>query len=266
MRASLQQAAHTLQTARHIVVFTGAGMSAESNIPTFRDDDGFWQRFPVESFATWSGIARTALRQPRALAEFAYEVIHPIADATPNPGHLAIEQLEHHTKVTVVTQNIDGLHQLAGNTVIHEIHGSLFEVVSWQGRFRKLLSRGDLQQISRRVAKCRQGPFSLARLLWALRPWLGLGIRGLHRPKLVLFGDAMAEPDWSLAYRSVAECDCLLQIGCSGLVMPAATLPSEAKAAGATTIAIDPQPAAADLWLPGTAAEIMPALVQAISQ
>ncbi len=264
MQASIAEAAHHLRTANHIVVFTGAGMSAESGIPTFRDDDGFWQRFPVESFATWQGIARTALRQPRALAEFAHEVIYPIADATPNAGHLAIEQLEHHTKVTVVTQNIDGLHQLAGNTIVHEIHGSLFEIVSLQGRFRKLLSRGELQQVSRRVAKCRRGPFSLARLLLALRPWLGLGIRGLHRPKLVLFGDAMAEPDWSMAASSVAQCDCLLQIGCSGVVMPAAMLPQQAKAAGATTIAIDPQPAAADLWIQGNAGDVLPELIGAI--
>ena len=103
-------------------------MSAESGIPTFRDDGGFWQRFPVEQFACWDGIVRTAIRRPRELAEFAYEVIEPIAGAQPNAGHLAIEQLERHTKVTVITQNIDGLHQAAGNTTVHEIHGSLSQI------------------------------------------------------------------------------------------------------------------------------------------
>ena len=263
-QSDLIDAAEIVRSAKHVVVFTGAGMSAESGIPTFRDDDGFWQRFPVESFATWKGILGTAVRQPRALAEFAYEVIHPIADATPNAGHRAIEQLEHHIKVTVVTQNIDGLHQQAGNTIVHEIHGTLFEVVSMQGRFRRLLSRGQFQRIGQRVGKCRGGPLALARLMWALRPWLGLGLRGLHRPKLVLFGDAMAEPDWSMACQAVSECDCLLQVGCSGVVMPAAILPGEAKAAGAVTIAIDPQPVAADLWLKGNAAEVLPTLLDAV--
>ena len=264
MRSSLSEAAEILRSASHVVVFTGAGMSAESGIPTFRDDDGFWQRFPVESFATWRGIVGTALRRPRALAEFAFEVIQPIADAAANPGHQAIEQLEHHTKVTVVTQNIDGLHQQAGNTVVHQVHGSLFEVVSLQGDFRHLLSRGQLQTIAGRVGKCRRGPLALARLTWALRPWLGLGLRGVHRPKLVLFGDAMAEPDWSMACEAVADCDCLLQVGCSGMVMPAAMLPAQAKAAGATTIAIDPQPAPADVWLQGSAGDVLPALVRAM--
>ncbi len=263
-QSDLSDAAEILRSAQHVVVFTGAGMSAESGIPTFRDDDGFWQRFPVESFATWNGILRTALWRPRALAEFAYEVIHPIANASPNAGHQALENLEHFVKVTVVTQNIDALHQHAGNTIVHEIHGSLFELVSLHGRFRSLLSRGQLQRIANRVAKCRRGPLALARLALAIRPWLGLGIRGLHRPKLVLFGDAMAEPDWTMATRAVEECDCFLQVGCSGVVLPAAMLPAQAKAAGAITIAIDPQPATADIWLPGTAADILPALLTAV--
>ena len=266
MQSSLSEAAEILRSASHVVAFTGAGMSAESGIPTFRDDDGFWQRFPVESFATWRGIAGTALRRPRALAEFAFEVIQPIANAAANPGHRAIEQLEHHTKVTVITQNIDGLHQQAGNTIVHQVHGSLFEVVTTRGRFRYLLSRDQLQRIAGRVGKCRRGPLALARLMWALRPWLGLGLRGAHRPRLVLFGDAMAEPDWSLATQAVADCDCLLQVGCSGMVMPAAMLPVQAKAAGATTIAIDPHPVAADCWLQGSAGDVLPKLLQALGR
>lgn len=261
---SIDTIADVVRDAKHVVVFTGAGMSAESGIPTFRDDDGFWQRFPVEEFACWNGIVRTALRQPRALAEFAHEVIYPIASAEPNAGHLAIERLEHHTRVTVVTQNIDALHQSAGNTTVHEIHGSLFEVVSLKGKFRTLLSRPQLTQIARRVGRSRKGILILARLLMALRPWLGLGLRGLHRPKLVLFGDAMAEPDWSMAQTAVQDCDCLIQVGCSGVVMPAATLPMEAKNAGATVIAIDPKPTHADLWIEGEAGEVLPRLVKRI--
>jgi NAD-dependent deacetylase len=251
-----------IRQSKHIVVFTGAGMSAESGIPTFRDDGGFWQRFPVDEFATWKGIFRTVLRKPRAMSEFVYEVMHPIAIAQPNAGHHAIEQLEHHTRVTVVTQNIDGLHQLAGNTIVHEIHGSLFEVVSLKGRFRELLSRPRFKAIANRVERSRRGPLCLLRLMWAIRPWLGLGFRGIHRPKLVLFGDTMAEPDWSMASRAVRECDCLIQVGTSGLVVPAAWLPLQAKAAGASIIAIDPSPTAADYWIEGTAADVLPRLLQ----
>jgi NAD-dependent deacetylase len=99
-----------------------------------------------------------------------------------------------------------------------------------------------------------------------MRPWLGLGFRGLHRPKLVLFGDAMAEPDWSMASSAVRDCDCLIQVGCSGVVLPAAMLPMEAKDAGATIIAIDPRPTPADYWIEGTAGEVLPKLVREITE
>lgn len=266
MASQLQSAVDLLRSSEHIVVFSGAGMSAESGIPTFRDDGGFWQRFPVEDFATWRGILRTAARQPRQLAEFAYEVIEPIAAATPNAGHLALEQLEHFTRVTVVTQNIDGLHQAAGNTTTHEIHGSLFEVVSRRRRFLRLLSRSQLQQMTVGVQRASRGWLPLPRLLWSLRRWLGLGWRGLHRPNLVLFGDALAEPAWTLALEAARSCDCVLQVGCSGVVLPAATIPMEAQAHGAVTIAIDPEPVAADIWLEGRAADILPRLLKAMGE
>jgi len=260
--SDLSIAADWLREARNVVVFTGAGASAESGIPTFRDDDGFWQEFPVDEFATWRGIVRTALVQPRRLAEFAYAVLHPMAIAKPNAGHLAIADMERHTRVTVVTQNVDGLHGAAGSTIVHEIHGSLFEVVSLKGRFVRLISRRQVQAMSAKLERIRKGWFCLPRTLLAIRPWLGLGRRGLHRPKLVLFGDALAEPDWTLARQAVQKCDCLIQIGCSGVVWPAAELPQTAKAAGACVIAIDPQRTPADIWLRGTAAEVMPALVK----
>lgn len=258
----MDQLASIVRDATHVVVFTGAGMSAESGIPTFRDDDGFWQRFPIEEFASWSGILRTVFKKPRVMSDFVYEVLHPIADAQPNAGHVAVEQLEHHKRVTVITQNIDGLHQLAGNTTVHEIHGSLFEVVSLKGRFRRLLSRSQLSRIASKVDRARRGWFSLLRLLWAIRPWLGLGWKGVHRPKLVLFGDSLAEPDWSLANEAVQKCDCFIQVGCSGVVLPAALLPLEAHTAGATIIAVDPRPTEADYWIEGTAAEVLPRLIQ----
>lgn len=259
--ADLSIAAEWLRGAREVLVFTGAGASAESGIPTFRDDDGLWREFPVDEFAAWRGIVRTALVRPRRLAEFVYAVLHPIAAAQPNAGHLAIAELERHTRVTVVTQNIDGLHGAAGNTIMHEIHGSLFEVVDLKGRFVSLISRRELMRIAASLEKIRRGWFCLPRTLLAVRPWLGLGLRGLHRPKLVLFGDAMAEPDWTLAREAARNCDCLIQVGCSGVVWPAAELPHTAKAAGARLIAVDPQPTAADIWLRGGAAEVLPALV-----
>src|SRR5262249_50413141 len=103
-----------LRKAKRVVVFTGAGISAESGIPTFRDSDGFWQRFPPERFASWSGLLQTALTNPRSVAEFVLNVIEPIAAAQPNAGHQAVAELARRVQTTVVTQNIDALHQASG--------------------------------------------------------------------------------------------------------------------------------------------------------
>jgi NAD-dependent deacetylase len=258
---SLSLAADWLRSAREVVVFTGAGISAESGIPTFRDDGGFWRHFPVEEFATWKGLVRMALRQPGRLAEFLHAVLYPIATAMPNPGHRAIAELEKHVGVTVVTQNVDNLHQEAGSTSVHEVHGSLFEVVARRGRFVRLLSHGDLLRIAEALGRLRRGWLVLPRVLLAIRPMVGLGLRGLHFPRLVLFGDAMAEPAWSRALEAARRCDCVIQVGTSGTVMPAATLPMEAKAAGATIITIDPAGGEGDICLAGTAATVLPRLV-----
>jgi NAD-dependent deacetylase len=259
---SLALAASQLRSAREVVVFTGAGVSAESGIPTFRDDEGFWQHFPVDEFATWKGLVLTALRRPRRLAEFIHAVVRPIAEARPNAGHLAVAGMERHAGVTVVTQNIDNLHQEAGNTIVHDVHGSLFEVITRRGRFARLLSRRDLLKMADALDRARRGWLVLPRTLLAIRPMAGLGLRGLHVPRIVLFGDAMAEPAWSKALEAASSCDCLIQVGTSGNVLPAAMLPQEAQAAGAKVITIDPNDAGSGIWLRGTAATVLPRLVE----
>ncbi len=260
--STMAQAARLLRTAREVVVFTGAGVSAESGIPTFRDDQGFWREFPPEQFASWRGLVQTALWRPRRLAEFVYAVVGPIAAAQPNAAHRAIAAMEQDVAVTVVTQNIDGLHQQAGSTIVREIHGSLFEVVSQQGKFLHLLSRRELLHMAKKLNRAREAWFPLAHTLATVRPLLGVGRRGIHRPKIVLFGDAMAEPAWSLAQEECRQCDLMIQVGCSGVVWPAAGLPLEAQAQGAKLITIDPHEGGGDVWLPGPAGVILPALVE----
>ncbi len=137
----LQRAAQWLRAAHEIMVFTGAGVSAESGIPTFRDDSGLWQEFPPKRFATWQGLLDTAAREPRRLAEFLFAVLAPIAAAAPNAAHRAIAAAERHKGIKVVTQNVDGLHQEAGSTCVYEIHGSFFEIVSSGRKFLRLVSR-----------------------------------------------------------------------------------------------------------------------------
>lgn len=251
-----------LRKAKRLVVFTGAGISAESGIPTFRDTDGFWQRFPPEQFATWSGLLQTALTDPHSAAEFVLNVVEPIAKAEANAGHLAVAQLGRRVKTTVVTQNIDGLHQAAGSHDVLELHGSLLEVVDvLTGELVQRLERHDLVRIAEALRRYASKESSIFSFLRQMRQCYPLDWRGRHRPNLVLFGDAMAEPAWSKARQAVKDCDVLLSVGTSGVVYPAAILPTDAAQAGATVIAVDPQPGDG-CWLQGTAADVLPKLVR----
>lgn len=251
-----------LRKAKRVVVFTGAGISAESGIPTFRDSDGFWQRFPPEQFASWSGLLSTALTDPHSVAEFVLNVVEPIAIAKANAGHEAVAQLEQRVKTTVVTQNIDGLHQSAGSTEVWEIHGSLLEVVDKPtGHLVQRFQRDELMQIADTLRKYATKQISVVSFLWELRQRYPLDWLGRHRPNLILFGDALAEPAWTKACQAVEECDLLLSVGTSGAVYPAAMLPDQAEAAGATVITIDPQSSGGN-WLQGNAGTVLPKLIQ----
>lgn len=259
----LSEAAMALRAAKRIVVFTGAGISVESGVPAFRGGGGLWTEFPPEEFATREGLIDVAKRDPDRFWQFLCAVIGPLADAEPNAAHRAVANLERHGEVSVVTQNIDGLHQDAGSQRVYETHGSLREVVYRRNKHRKTrLSRKKLKSIA---ARLRRAParFRLPLSLWAMRSLAGVDLRGVYFPNLVLFGDMMAQPAWDNALAAAQNCDCLVQIGCSCEVYPAATLPLEAKANGATTIAIDVEPVAADFCLIGSAGRLAPQLVEA---
>jgi len=260
---NLTLAADILRNTRHVAVFTGAGVSAESGIATFRDADGFWQRFPPEDYANWAGLLKIAALQPRQFADFLLAVLEPVACAQPNAAHRAIAELERYVNVSVLTQNIDGLHQAAGSTVVREMHGTFFELISaTSGRFLRLVTRDEMRHVVDRIRSARDSALISVRLPAAIRPIFGPGEGGLHRPNLVLFGDAMAEPAWSQSLAAARECDVMLTVGTSGVVYPAATLPMEAKSSGAMVIQIDPTEPGGDLWLQGTATAILPHLVQ----
>lgn len=253
-------AALALRKAKRVVVFTGAGISAESGVPTFRDAEGFWQRFPPERFANWQGLLGMIATQPRTVAEFVLHVVEPIAKAEPNPGHRAIAKIGRRVETTVITQNIDGLHQEAGSTMVLEVHGSLAEIVqAGTGELVRRLDREEMTRIAeilRDFAEKRTSPLGFVRRLRKVHrfDWFGR-----HRPNLVLFGDAMAEPAWTDACRAAENCDLFLSVGTSGSVYPAAMLPTAAAQAGAKVFTIDPHPVGVG-WLQGTAATVLPKL------
>lgn len=266
--SAIVEAARLVRQARSLVVFTGAGISAESGIPTFRDSGGWWDRFPVEQFGTWSGLWQLARTKSAELADYLMARLEPIAKARPNPGHEAVCRLEAFCPVTVITQNIDGLHTEAGSGRVIEIHGSLLRVV-WavDRKLKATLTRRNLQDVVDALGRLRQqGQLTFRRLLQAVRPVFGIGRRGIYRPDVVLFGDAMAEPEWTHALQSARSCDVFLSVGTSRQVFPAGSLPLLAREHGAKWIHVDPAEPGGDLWLQGRAGEILPQLVDTLAR
>jgi len=259
----IRVAAECLRKSRKIAVFSGAGVSAESGIGTFRDDDGLWSRFPPEEFAHWQGLMQVAMETPHRAAEFLVAFLRPVVEAQPNAGHRAIAELESHRVVTIITQNVDGLHELAGSKTVYAIHGNLYNTVYLDGTPRGPITRAEIAKIVGALDPLCQEDATFAELMAAVEPIMGANDRGPYLPKLVLFGDQLAEPDWTDAQAAARACDCMLVVGASGAVYPAATLPTIAREGGATIIGVDPRQVDADLWLKGAAGTILPELISA---
>ena len=259
-----QKAVDAVRKSRRIVVFTGAGISAESGIATFRDEGGFWQQFPPEDFANWSGLAQVALFQPQRLAEFLVAVLEPIANAVPNAAHRAVAAMQQAHEVAVVTQNIDGLHQDAGSHTVRELHGSLLRVTtSGHHQRREPLTRKQLADIVAELRPLIGGWIWVPHLIRIIRPLIDVSSDGFRHPAVILFGDVLAEPDWSQAEQDVRDCDLLITVGTSGLVYPAALLPDIARERGVPIIGVDPLTPCGDIYLCGKATDVLPQLVAA---
>ena len=238
---------NALRNARHIVVFTGAGVSAESGIPTFRDAlTGLWERFDPAELATPS-----AFRRDPALVWGWYEWRRmKVLQAQPNPAHLAIAALaERVPKLTLITQNVDDLHERAGSRDVIHLHGSLHAPRCFACAHPHTLSG-----IPEEPAEGRR-----------LEPPRCQRCNGKVRPGGVWFGEALPEAALRAAFRAAEECDLLLSIGTSGVVQPAASIPQLALQAGATVVHVNPQPAGHDgrreFSLTGAAGQVLPELL-----
>jgi NAD-dependent deacetylase len=242
------EAARVLGDAQRVVVFTGAGISAESGVPTFRDDlTGLWARFDAQQLAT-----PQAFHADPDLVWGWYEWRRSrVRRAQPNPGHLAIAAIQQRVPAsTLVTQNVDDLHERAGSPPAIHLHGSLFapRCVSDPAHPAPVADTADEPEEGRRIAPPRCDACG-----------------ALIRPGVVWFGEALPEDAFAAAVEAAANCDLLLTIGTSGVVYPAADIPRVAARMGATVIQVNPQPTPLDdvcaINLRGTAAEVLPTLV-----
>jgi NAD-dependent deacetylase len=237
---ALAEARSLVSKARSIAVLTGAGISSESGIPTFRDAmTGLWSRFRPEDLATPEAFAR----DPRIVWQWYAWRRELVERAQPNAGHAALVDLERRAKrFALITQNVDGLHARAGSRRLIELHGNILRTrCSREGR---ILEEGAMRPGS--------PPTCLA--------------CGSHaRPDVVWFGEMLSPESLGLAGEAARDCDLFLSIGTSALVEPAASLPLEALDAGAALIEVNPQPTPlsrhATLVLAGAAGEVLPRLV-----
>jgi len=240
-----------IRKAQHVVVFTGAGVSAESGIPTFRDaQTGLWTEYDAETLASPEGF-----RADPALVWGWYEWRRMRAlHAQPNLAHLAIAELaERVPRLTLVTQNVDDLHERAGSDNPIHLHGSLNSPRCFVCARHYDYSSGipDEPEGGRRLE-----PPSCAHC------------GGYIRPGVVWFGESLPEKAWQAAQQATQNCDLLFSIGTSSMVWPAAQLPETAARHGAIIVQINPEPTALDCTarfnLRGKAGDILPALLQAM--
>jgi NAD-dependent deacetylase len=213
----IRRVRRVLNSAQRVVVFSGSGLSAESGIATFRDKGGIWERFPQEEFAEIPGLIRVLATQPDRLRRFLCEGIGDAARAEPNPAHRAIAEFAKRHQVTVVTQNIDGLHQAAGTAVVHELHGTLFGLQCTScGRAEPIL-RASLRDLADRLAPPLPKIGARTRLIRLIRPLVKRCslCHGRMRPAVVFFGEQLPPHAWQAAQEACIRCDAMLVVGTS---------------------------------------------------
>jgi len=234
-----------LANARSVVAFTGAGVSAESGVPTFRSTDGIWTRFKPEELASMEGF----MRNPELVWEWYAHRKKILRDVRPNAGHVALVRLEKLVpRLTVVTQNVDGLHRRAGSSVVVELHGN----------------------IERNYCMACGRPHADDEVLALKGVPRCAGCGGTVRPDVVWFGEQLPEEEWDRAVRASGMADVFLSIGTSAVVYPAASLPVLAMESGAYVAEVNPEPtpltSKVDEFLQGASGAVLPAIVSALEQ
>lgn len=243
--ARITAVAELLATSTHVVCLTGAGVSAESGVATFRDaQSGLWAKFDPQQLASQAGFAADG----GLVWRWYMDRLAAVERAQPNPGHLALAQLAALIEnFTLVTQNVDDLHERAGHDRVLHLHGRLH-------RFRcNLCNHEHRLTLDEHI----QGEPPRCQLC---------GDR--VRPDVVWFGEAMPGRIWDAAWRAAQRCQVMLVVGTSAVVYPAAQLPMAAQQQGAILIDINPActpiSEVADFFLQGSSGQILPQLLAAI--
>lgn len=248
MQSKIQQAADLLRNAEHIVILTGAGVSRESGVPTFREaQDGLWARFDPQELATPSAFQAN----PKLVWDW-YEYRRALVrQAQPNPGHFALATLQKkQPALTIITQNVDDLHEQAGSTGVIHLHGKIARSKCFYH------CQGEPTYVDVLQLEYEEGPPAC--------PHCGRWVR----PDVVWFGEMLPQDEINAAFNASQRADVALVVGTSGMVTPAAALPGIAKQAGAAVIEVNPAESGitpiANIKLDGGAGEVLPQVLKAM--
>lgn len=229
-----------LQQAKKIVFVTGAGISQESGIPTFRGNDGLWRKHDPMQLATIDAF----YQNPKLVWEWYEDRRKNILAAKPNAGHVAIVDLAKYKQVWVLTQNIDGLHQRAGSKNVLELHGSIITIKCTACDFKDRITSG----FSEVPPLCKCG--------------------NILRPDVVWFGEPLPQDIWGEAMKQASQCDAMVVAGTSLAVSPANLLPVYAKQNGALMIEVNPEETlmshSMDFSIRATSANALPQIVSIV--
>ncbi len=237
--SKLSEIQRKLAVATSVTVLTGAGISADSGVPTFRGEDGLWKNFRPEELASPEAFER----DPRLVWEWYNWRRELLATKSPNPAHQALAKMEQQfEQFWLITQNVDGLHQAAGTERLSEIHGNIWKV---------------------RCTSC--GRIEENRTIPLIFPPTCTQCQSLLRPHIVWFGESLDPQNLEESYKALHHCDILLIVGTSGIVYPAASFGPVAKSSGAFIVEINLDSQApsdfVDIALQGRAKDIVPSLL-----
>jgi NAD-dependent deacetylase len=246
---TIKAIASDIKNTQHIVAFTGAGISAESGIPTYRGEGGLWTKYDPNLYAH-IGYFR---QNPSYYWNFFKDVRYPmLKEVKPNKAHTALTEIEAigHLK-TVITQNIDGLHQEAGSSSVIELHGTT-RIITCMDCSKEY----QMEEVYLKLEK--------------QMPPLCSKCNGILRPAVVFFGEMLDPKTINDAYEEAGKCDFLLVVGSSLVVYPAADIPLRAKQAGAKLVIINkgstPLDSAADYVINDAAGKVLTQIVQSLKE
>jgi NAD-dependent deacetylase len=242
----VEKLASSIIKAKKVVALCGAGMSVESGIASFRGKGGLWEKYDPEEY----GHISTLRHHPEKAWIMLREMSREIMKAKPNMGHMALAELEQMGYLSsIITQNVDGLHHVAGNKNVIEFHGNMQSVVCMQCGDRQPSSAINIDDSPPRCKKC----------------------NGAYKPDAVFFGEAIPVDALTRSHVESKTCDLMLVIGTSALVYPAATMPEIASSAGAEVVEINPSEtgltgSVSDYILKGPSGEVLGRVLQRVKE